>query len=469
MPSEPYSNHSSNNSHSTRQNQDLVNNNESRLSHTRNTASNSSSLTRIDNTYSPAVINLLEEPPASFPLRFIVGGLIFGIAFASWAWFGHIEEVGKAQGKLVPQGKTYKIEPTRSGKIDQLLIEEGDTVKAGEIIASLDGEKLSKEIDQIEQRLNSYQNQLSQQKNLLQVKRLEALNINEIASSDLSVQQIAIANAQQQINSQREQLLALQSEVAQNKQRLERLKPLEQNGAISQEYVFQAQQTLQESRMKLLNLQSELNSRKKEAERLQVELDQKRKQKTRTQLETKQQIQQLEINIEELQGKIIEANNQLRIAESEEKEMFLKSPINGTVLSLGLQNIGQVLEPGKTVAEIAPKDSSLVLDAQIPNKEAGFLKKDMDVKIKFDAYPYQDYGIVKGKVLSISPTSQTNDKGTFYKVEIALDRNYIKHNGQEITFQPGQSANAEIVIRRRRIAEVIFEPFQKLKEGGLNL
>jgi HlyD family secretion protein len=50
-----------------------------------------------------------------------------------------------------------------------------------------------------------------------------------------------------------------------------------------------------------------------------------------------------------------------------------------------------------------------------------------------------------------------------------LDRNYINHNQEKIQFKVGQTAQAEIITRRRRIAEVIFEPLQKLREGGLNL
>ncbi|AFZ43300.1 secretion protein HlyD family protein [Halothece sp. PCC 7418] len=430
---------------------------------------NSSALNHVSNGYSPSVLNLLEQPPASFPLRFLLGGLIFCLAFGSWAWFGKVEEVGRAQGTLVPQGKTYKVEPSTNGRIKQLLIEEGDTVAAGEVLASLDAEELKQEINKIEQRLETYQNQLQQQQNLLQVKKIEALNGEEIANSDLKVQSVVIANAQEQLMSKTQQLAALQQEVNQNKQRLERLQPLEKSGAISQEYVFQAQQALQDSKMKVLQLQSEINATRKEAERLEVELAQKDQQKTRTQLEAEQQIKQLEINIEELQGKIIETKNELAIAKNQEQETFLQSPVDGTVLSLNLQNIGQVLQPGQTIAEIAPKDSPLVLDAMIANQEAGFLEKNMDVNIKFDAYPYQDYGVVEGKVLSISPTSKTTEKGTFYQVEIALDRNYIQHNQQTIQFQPGQSASAEIVTRRRRIAEVIFEPLRKLRESGFKL
>ena len=253
---------------------------------------NTSALNHNYNAYSPAVLNLLEQPPASFPLRFMLGGLVFCLAFAGWAWFGHVEEVGRAQGKLVPQGKTYKVEPATNGKIEQLLIEEGDSVVAGEVLARLDGEELSQKINQLEQRLETYRNQLYQKQNLLQVKQLEALNRQDIASSDLTVQEIAIAKVQEQVTEKQKQLAALQLEVRQNQQRLERLQPLQENGAISQEYVFQAQQTLQNSQVKLLQLESEMKAANKEAEQLKVELAQKKQQKTSTQLETQQQIQQ---------------------------------------------------------------------------------------------------------------------------------------------------------------------------------
>jgi len=429
---------------------------------------NTSALNHDSNAYSPAVLNLLEQPPASFPLRFMVGGLVFCLALAGWAWFGHVEEVARAQGKLVPQGRTYKIEPARNGKIEQLLIEEGDTVVAGEVLARLDGEELSQKINQLEQRLESYRNQLYQQQNLLLVKQSEALNRQEIASADLTGQEIAIAKVQEQVTDKQEQLAALQLEVRQNQQRLERLQPLQQKGAISQEYVFQAQQTLQDSQVRLLQFQSEMKAAKKEAEQLKVGLAQKKQEKTRTQLETQQQIQQLEISIEQLQGTIAETQNELAMARSQQKETVLESPVDGTVLSLNLQNIGQVLQPGQTVAEIAPQGTPLVLDAAIPNHEAGLVEKNMEVKIKLDAYPYEDYGIVSGKVISISPNSITNEQGTFYKIEVALDHNYIEHKQQKIDFQVGQTAKVEIITRRRRIAEVIFEPIQKLREGGLN-
>ena len=61
--------------------------------------------------WSSSFQTLLDQPPASFPRQLISGGMVFLVAFSAWAWFGTVEEVGKARGKLVPEGETYKIQP----------------------------------------------------------------------------------------------------------------------------------------------------------------------------------------------------------------------------------------------------------------------------------------------------------------------------------------------------------------------
>jgi HlyD family secretion protein len=106
----------------------------------------------------------------------------------------------------------------------------------------------------------------------------------------------------------------------------------------------------------------------------------------------------------------------------------------------------------------------------LPNQEAGFIKLGMPVQVKLDAFPYQDFGVVSGKVTSISPDAKTDERlGPVYRVEVALDRNYVAANQQTIPFKAGQTATADIIIRRRRIVDVLLEPFRQLQKGGINL
>ena len=118
--------------------------------------------------WSPSLHRLLDQPPATLPQRVIMGGMVFCIAFGTWAWFGQIEEVGKAQGKLVPEGETYKIEPIDLGKVSHIALKEGEAVKAGQVLVELDTELAEKEVERLEQMLAAYQIELGQKQVLLE-------------------------------------------------------------------------------------------------------------------------------------------------------------------------------------------------------------------------------------------------------------------------------------------------------------
>ncbi|NJK53568.1 MAG: HlyD family efflux transporter periplasmic adaptor subunit [Leptolyngbyaceae cyanobacterium SU_3_3] len=87
-------------------------------------------------------------------------------------------------------------------------------------------------------------------------------------------------------------------------------------------------------------------------------------------------------------------------ANSKLKQRYVYAPTSGVVSALHVRNVGEVVQPGQPIADIAPSHKPLVLSAILPNQEAGFVKVGMPVQIKFDAYPYQDYGMVSGSVVS---------------------------------------------------------------------
>jgi hemolysin D len=109
----------------------------------------------------------------------------------------------------------------------------------------------------------------------------------------------------------------------------------------------------------------------------------------------------------------------------------------------------------------------------MPSHESGFLRVGAPVKLKFDAYPFQDYGIVSGHLRWISPDSKVEEtiqgKIETFELEIVLDQPYIQNQDKRIALTPGQSATAEVVIRQRRIIDFILDPFKKLQKGGLAL
>jgi HlyD family secretion protein len=151
----------------------------------------------------------------------------------------------------------------------------------------------------------------------------------------------------------------------------------------------------------------------------------------------------------------------------------VRSPIDGIIFELPVEKPGPVVESGQIVAQIAPKNAALILKAQMPSQQSGFLKVGMPVKIKFDAYPFQDYGVVQGRVSWISPDSkiQTSSQGNVetYEMDITIDQPYIQAGNKRIFLTPGQTASAEVIIRQRRVIDFVLDPFKKLQKSGLEL
>ena len=103
-------------------------------------------------------------------------------------------------------------------------------------------------------------------------------------------------------------------------------------------------------------------------------------------------------------------------------------------------------------------------------RDAGFIEVGMPVKMKLDAYPYQDYGIIAGEVTSISADAEIDPTmGAVYRVEISLEKDYVIEEQQQVQFKAGQTASADIIIRRRRIADILLEPIRKLREDGISM
>jgi len=477
--------------------------------------------------WSTSLQTVLDQPPSALPRQLILGGLVFCAAFVGWAWFGKIEEVGHAQGQLIPKGDIYKINPIDPGKVATIAVKEGQEVKAGQVLVALDTTVAAGEVVRLRQALAADKGELRERQALIEKARLEAQTRNRISAAEQQVQAVAIAQAKTNATTtqdmiaqlrvdaaaqraqlaelkplagtDRELLAQLRQDAAANKARVARLKALVKQGAISRDYLFEIEQAardrqstvtkglvgegmvarnrlfevnqaLGDRQTTLVKSQGEFQQALAEAERLRAELAQKQAEGESAQLQAAQQIQQLEVEANQLKAKIAETHTLLSSTQAKLKQSVLTSPVDGVVSALNVPNKGEVVQPGQTVAEVAPQSAPLVLSAILPNREAGFTKVGMPVQVKLDAYPYQEYGIVPGTVISISPSTKRDERyGSVYKVAVALSRTHVDANQQRIKFRAGQTATAEIIIRQRRIAEILLDPFRQLQKGGVNL
>ncbi|WP_416674927.1 HlyD family efflux transporter periplasmic adaptor subunit [Egbenema bharatensis] len=422
--------------------------------------------------WSPALQNVLDQPPSTLPLRVMLAGIAFCGAFGAWAWFGQVQEVSQAQGSLVPEGEVYQVQPVAQGEVIRLAVEEGQYVEAGQVIATLDDRLAETEVNRLQQSLVSYQFQMLQTQGLVDRIRSELDTRRAITAAEVRAQEAAIAQAQTVISTNHQTLSQRAGEMAAYEARLERLQPLVAEGVIAQEQLFEVEQALREHQRINVQSRGELQQSVEEGDRLQAELMRRQAEGQRSELETQQRLQQLEVELAQIQSNITETESLLQAAQTQLSQMHIHAPVSGIVSTLNIRNTGEVAQPGQTIAEIAPDGVPLVLSAMLPSREAGFVQEGMPVQVKFDAFPYQDFGVISGRVESISPDARMHEQmGAVYQIEVALDQHAVNGGdaGEAIEFRAGQTASAEIVTRRRRIMDVILEPMKRLQESGINL
>lgn len=168
-------------------------------------------------------------------------------------------------------------------------------------------------------------------------------------------------------------------------------------------------------------------------------------------------------------ARIEQSKSKLQAAQDKFERAELCSPIEGTVTSIKLRGKGDVVSHKDTLMTIVPTKSDLVVEAQLPNKDIGFVKPGQDVKLKLASFPFQDYGIFQGKLLEVESFPREVEKlGGYYRIIVRPDKTYVLVHGKKIPFATGMSVTAEVITRRRTILNIILEPIKNLKETRWN-
>ncbi len=208
------------------------------------------------------------------------------------------------------------------------------------------------------------------------------------------------------------------------------------------------------------------------------------------------QISEIDAELVQLRGsfgrtaitQVVEGQDKSRVGREEviksarhREYQMLRAPVSGTVQQLGISTVGGVVQPAQPLMVIVPGDVQPEVETSIRNKDIGFVRAGQEVRVKLEAFPFTDYGIVPGVVEAISrdavdplqPNStQREDRGRafqqglVYEVKIRLERRSIPVNGRDQLIGPGLAVQAEIVTGRRRIIQYLLSPIAESMEHG---
>ena len=351
----------------------------------------------------------------------LIGSSVFGMA---WLALARTEEIVVAPGQLEPIGSVQDIQMPLGGVADQILVAEGDTVKAGQVLMKLDTEASEEQRMSLEKTIKLKQEQL-------QLKDQEKLNYMKVNQEEVLML---------------ESNLELQSEI------LDRFEQLEQAGAASELQYLNQQNVVAETRGKLMQ---------SKADRLrQIAL-------------LDQQTAQLKSELADLNGRLVETKVTLRYQK-------LKSPVDGVVFDLKPTSRGFTAQTTQTVMKVVPI-GSLEAKVEVPSNKIGFVqvppgcpeKRDacMNADISIDSFPSSDFGVLNGKVTRIGsdalePDPQEQRQELSFPVTIQLDDQQLKlKTGSSLPLQVGMSLTANIKLRKVSYLQLLLGEFQDKAES----
>ncbi len=408
----------------------------------------------------------------------------FGMVVVPWAFLAEVDEVGAAKGRLEPKGKTIRLDAPIGGKVEAVKVKEGQQVKIGAPLIELDTDLVRTELMQANARLEG---QISRQTQLQLAQRQIQLSLN---AQRLQFQaQLAEQTSERDRTQQRIQLYSnsetlTRNLLAKDSTRAQKFREYTTQGILPRIQAEDAERATVETQQRLEQNQSDLSSARLELEKQSSTAEKIRQDGELALIATRRQVEESQAEVLQAKAEISALRSQIKTLELKLQQSLLKIPVSGTIFELPIQNPGAVIQQGQMVASIAPQGVPLILRAQIPSRDSGFLKVGLPVKVKLDAYPYQDYGILPGKIRWISPDSRPSANPTkpsrddsssenpgsesVFMVEIELEQSYVQMGDRKIALTPGQTANAEVIIRRRRIGDYMLDPFRRLKKGGVN-
>ena len=431
----------------------------------------------------PAAEEIVETPAA--PLGALVVWLVTLLLMVAlaWSYFGRIDIVAVANGKISTEGSNKIIQPAISGVVTSINVHEGQRVKKGETLLALDRTTAEKDVATANQSLNTARVERDILRRLAVGGNTDEIINNADLPDETKAMLRQFASSQTALSAARQQaangtISNYQQQLQFNQQAKSQLETNAQNLKNRKaEIEKQLPNANPVDKLRLQNELSNIDQRITSADSAVLGQNQQllQSQSALAQAQNQSQTQNAETNsafsnqIITAEKRIIELENNLVKAKQILAQTTITAPVDGTVLSLTVKTIGGVVNAGQQLAQIVPEKVPLYVDAALDNQDIGFVKPGQRVVVKVATYPFQRYGYLEGTVENISPDSiQDDKKGLIYKAKIKLnDEKSSKQN--QLKLLPGMSVSAEIATGQRRIIEFFLDPLMTKADESLKV
>ena len=391
-------------------------------------------------------ISLVQPPVFKMLTLLIIAIVIITLCFLATGNYTRKERV---TGVIEPNTGLLRLQASQTGVISEVLVKEGEFVKAGQTILRIASSKHSKQSLELNQALlNQYNFQLQNlESQLSQQRRQDNINLLELEQQKRS----AIAR----LGELKSQSGTFDIRLQLNQKMVDQISTLKGSGYISELELQRQKDTLLSLKQQASNIKSEWLTLTNQIEQLQSQLD-------KLPLEQSQRWSQLESQKADLQIQLFSVEQQ-RMGE-------LRAPKSGVVSGLLVKGVNNVTQ-GQNLLTVLPEHSEMQAIIYVPTSAFGFIQSGQVTHLRYHAFPYERFGVFDGRVKEVSSSvilpEETSTPGIItepaYRVVVTLNKQTIRAYGKAISLRAGMMLDADIVIEERSLLRWLFDPIFSIK------
>lgn len=426
----------------------------------------------------PPLIRLQHAAPHPQGRRVLWALLALLVFLLVWALLGRLDIVAVAEGRLIPSSYLKIVQASEAGIVKEILVREGDRVRAGQTLMRMDALITEADLDAIV---------TEHTRKRLALARIDAeLTGQPFRPESNATAVVSEVAAQYQANrdalaaalsEERSRLGKAQQELAvarQQKTRLEAVLPHYENQDKAYEKLvkdgFAGTLMGSDKRRERIEKEQELATQGHLIASALASTEQS--QKKLRQIEA-DYLRLLHAERNEARSQIDKLGKELEKQQHRRALMELKAPHDGVIKDLATHTAGTVVQPGTILASLVPQEEKRKVEVWVSNEDIGFVRPGQPVKLKFAAYPFQKYGMGHGTVAHVGADAQSEeearDRGLVangqrplrYKALVALDTDVLEMEGRQYPLSVGMQTAAEILLGERTVAEYLLSPVQK--------
>ncbi len=410
--------------------------------------------------------------------RFSTSLLLFAIvgfiaAAAYWTSQATIPVIARGEGRVIPSSQIQVIQHLEGGILAEILIEEGQIVKRGEVLLRVNDvqfeAKLSEDYsqylalsathDRLEAEVQGKKPQYSKEvlednPNLVDSENaLYQARRAELAQSVAVLRQLVVQRAQEQVEL-RARIKQLQSSLRLANEELNITKPMVQQGVTS--------------RIELLRIERDVNDLEGtlEAARQSMPRASAAQREAEGRIRERRATYRAEAlaQLNDTKARLAMLSGQLTSMRDRVQRTDVRSPVDGTIKQLKINTVGGVIKPGMDLVENVPAEDNLLIEARIRPADIGFLHPNQEATVKITAYDYAIFGALDARLEQISADSIVDEKGeSYFQVRVRTDQNYLGDEDDPKKIIPGMVAQVDIMTGDRTVLDYLLKPILRAR------